>query len=794
MKILSRMKVGKLEKAIERYPQRPENYFKLARIYAQAEEWAAAGEVLSRLLEQEIGEKEELKARLELADVLLHQGASDDAREQLSAALELKPKGAEAIQARMLLVRTRFGPEGRPPEDAAARQEALQQLKEVIRSTRPLDPARVEALRLSARLYAAMGQRSQAANRLMELADELEKGGRQQEEQLAATLRELAELCEAGHTDPAVARRTYTRLLAIDENDEGAAAEWHIKLGALARADEDLIGAIEHYEMALRYLGRERSERRVGAQLELADLYLATGREQQAAQEVQRAAKVEDLPANLRYRLEIWLADHALRNGDLDGCAARAAKALELAADDDERRRALEALFASARGKGDHETALQWAEQLMELAETGEHEGRAAEALALTHRELGNLDEAVKHAQVALTLLPPGADRSEMILIQAEHQLLNEEILAALRSYLRICEEYRATDAHARAMKALREIRARLHREGDPHREKLSPEELEELDRLLDAAGGETDLIRRLRAGLAKTQANLVGNIERLLRGRTTFDEEMLEELEEILFTADLGVEATQSVIQAIEEKIGRREALDARKVKELIKEKILELLRPYQGKLRPPSEGPFVIMVVGVNGTGKTTTIAKLAKAFKDEGKEVLLAAGDTFRAGAIEQLQIWGDRVGCEVIKHNPGSDPSGLAYDAVLAASSRGIDCLILDTAGRLHTKRNLMEELKKIHRVVGKNLPGAPHEVLLVVDATTGQNAMNQARIFHEATPITGLVLTKMDGTAKGGIIVRITSEYHIPVKFIGIGEKMDDLRPFDAEDFVNALFG
>jgi len=197
--------------------------------------------------------------------------------------------------------------------------------------------------------------------------------------------------------------------------------------------------------------------------------------------------------------------------------------------------------------------------------------------------------------------------------------------------------------------------------------------------------------------------------------------------------------------------------------------------------------------MMIGVNGTGKTTTIAKLAKMFTDQGKSVLLGAGDTFRAGAIEQLEEWGKRVGTEVIKHNPGSDPSGVAYDAVSAAAAREFDVLILDTAGRLHTKKNLMEELKKVHRVIGGRQQGAPHEVLLVVDATTGQNAMNQAKLFNEAAPITGLVLTKLDGTAKGGIIVRITSEFGIPVKFIGIGEKMDDLKPFSAEAFVQALF-
>ncbi|MBN2055423.1 signal recognition particle-docking protein FtsY [bacterium] len=343
-------------------------------------------------------------------------------------------------------------------------------------------------------------------------------------------------------------------------------------------------------------------------------------------------------------------------------------------------------------------------------------------------------------------------------------------------------------------MKLLRAIRQEVRGgEGRKHYH-ISESELEELDQLLDAAGEETDIIRRLRKGLAKTQLNLVGSIERLLSGRSEIDDDLLDELSDVLLLADLGVDTTTRVLDAIRARVDSRELRDPMKIKRLIRDQIEELLSRHTGGLNVTGAAPYVIMMVGVNGVGKTTTIAKLAKRLKDEGKQVLLAAGDTFRAGAIEQLEVWGERVACEVIKQSAGSDPSAVAYDAVTAAEARHAECLIVDTAGRLHTKVNLMEELKKVRRVIDKKLPGAPHEILLVVDATTGQNAVNQAKLFHEAVGVTGVVLTKMDGTAKGGIIVRIVNELNIPVKFIGIGEGMDDLRPFDPADFVTALFG
>ena len=299
---------------------------------------------------------------------------------------------------------------------------------------------------------------------------------------------------------------------------------------------------------------------------------------------------------------------------------------------------------------------------------------------------------------------------------------------------------------------------------------------------------------RKLRQGLSKTRSSLTGRLDRLFLGKKEITEELLEDLEEILFTSDIGVATTQELIDSVQEKVARKELKDPERLKIALKEHMLSFLNV--GAVEHPSPGPgepLVIMVVGVNGVGKTTTIGKAANRFRSEGKEVLLVAADTFRAAAVEQLTVWGERVGATVIKQGAGSDPSAVAFDALTAAVTRKVDVVLIDTAGRLHTKVNLMEELQKIHRVIGRKLPGAPHEVWLILDATTGQNAIAQAKTFNERFGVTSIILTKLDGTAKGGIVVGISGELDIPIKFIGIGEKIDDLRPFDATDFVQAIF-
>ncbi len=296
----------------------------------------------------------------------------------------------------------------------------------------------------------------------------------------------------------------------------------------------------------------------------------------------------------------------------------------------------------------------------------------------------------------------------------------------------------------------------------------------------------------KLKDGLMKTRKSITEKIDQVLVSFGKVDDELFEELEEILITSDLGIETTMKVIADIKAKVRERKIIDAMKVKDLLKEELQEILSKGGNELKLDTK-PAVIIVIGVNGVGKTTSIGKIANLYKQQGKRVLLAAGDTFRAAAIDQLEIWADRVGVDVIAQKEGSDPAAVIYDAVQAAKSRKADLLICDTAGRLHTKKNLMEELKKVSRVLDRELPGSDRETLLVLDATTGQNAISQAKTFSETADITGIVLTKLDGTAKGGIVVAIKSELDIPVKLIGVGEQIDDLQRFDSTEFVEALF-
>ncbi|MCO1601125.1 MULTISPECIES: signal recognition particle-docking protein FtsY [Desulfosporosinus] len=297
----------------------------------------------------------------------------------------------------------------------------------------------------------------------------------------------------------------------------------------------------------------------------------------------------------------------------------------------------------------------------------------------------------------------------------------------------------------------------------------------------------------KLKEGLTKTRQNFVEKVEEVFTGRKKIDEELYEELEEVLIRSDVGVNTSFELVERLRKEVKQRKLSDPNELTAVLQELIAELLGE-ESSLTFAKQGPTIILVVGVNGVGKTTTIGKLANWLKRDGKRVIMAAGDTFRAAAIDQLEVWGERSGVEVIKQREGADPAAVAYDAVQAAKSRNVDVVIVDTAGRLHNKVNLMEELRKVKRVMDREIPGAPHEVLLVLDATTGQNALQQAKLFQEVAGVTGIVLTKLDGTAKGGVVLGIQGETHIPVKWIGIGEGMEDLRPFVPEDFASALFG
>ncbi len=303
-----------------------------------------------------------------------------------------------------------------------------------------------------------------------------------------------------------------------------------------------------------------------------------------------------------------------------------------------------------------------------------------------------------------------------------------------------------------------------------------------------------TGFFQRLKQGLSKTKQGITDRVDSLIKSYQKIDEDLFEDLEEILISADIGINTTMEIVDELKDTVRQEKVSDPQDIKNLLEEKLVDILNKLSFSKLNIDPSPSIIIVVGVNGVGKTTTIGKIAHKLKKEGRKVMLGAGDTFRAAAIDQLVIWGDRVGIDVIRHQEGSDPAAVIYDAIQAAKARKIDVLICDTAGRLHNKRNLMNELGKVSRIVEREYPQASKEVLLVLDATTGQNAIQQAKAFKEVVDISGLVLTKLDGTAKGGIVIAVSRELNIPVKFIGVGEQVDDLQEFNPETFVRALFG
>ncbi len=303
----------------------------------------------------------------------------------------------------------------------------------------------------------------------------------------------------------------------------------------------------------------------------------------------------------------------------------------------------------------------------------------------------------------------------------------------------------------------------------------------------------EPSLLERLKAGVQKTRAGLMEKIEDAVSGRKEISTDVLEELEYALITADIGAKTTAEILERIRERVARHLVGDAAELKGLIRQYLLEVLEATERPVPQVAEPPAVIMVVGVNGAGKTTSIGKLTRRLQSEGRSVLLCAADTFRAAAIEQLEVWAQRTNVQIIKQQPGSDPSAVMFDALQAGKARKVDYVIVDTAGRLHTKENLMAELQKMRRTAARVIPGAPHEVLLVIEATTGQNGLEQARKFTESSEVTGIILTKLDGTAKGGVVVAISRELGLPIRYVGVGEQLDDLLPFEPANFVASLF-
>ncbi|MBN1354702.1 signal recognition particle-docking protein FtsY [bacterium] len=551
---------------------------------------------------------------------------------------------------------------------------------------------------------------------------------------------------------------------------------------------------MDKFETAIRFAGELDDIQTAALRFELADVYLRLGRIAQALRESEKSLKSPELDPENEVRILLWRSQIHISQERLNSAAQEMERASKLPAPAALKSRISEIsaqISMSRKDPGKAAAQLQDAINLRNNEPDHELQLKLAKALNAAeqpHQALRIINR-LREEQATLTFHP-----AEIDLCEAEAFRMQKKIVKSLECYLKIIEsEPENQPVYQQARQAVHRLKKQLETEPGRRYFKIDGPDRKALASLLARSPGD-DVMSRLKRGLAKTKSSLVGNIEKLLGERKDITSEILDDLEELLLLSDIGVTTTMRIMNGLRDKLRKNEIRDACFVRGFIRSEIESILNYGSiDTLWEDHDPPHIIMVVGVNGVGKTTTIAKLARHYRDQGKTVFLAAGDTFRAGAIQQLQEWGKRVNAEVISQAEGSDPSAVAWDAVAAAKSRHADILIIDTAGRLHTQFNLMEELKKVHRVVGKNMPGAPHEILLVLDATTGQNAVAQARLFSEAVRVTGIALTKLDGTAKGGIVISIVNDLKLPVRYIGIGERMDDLRDFDPRTFAAALF-
>ena len=583
-------------------------------------------------------------------------------------------------------------------------------------------------------------------------------------------------------------------------------AELYRQLGTISRQQGDDDQAVERLEQALKYYKEEPSEDVLEVLVALGELKYRHHWFKAAVEYGERAQQIPTQAKTMQQRLLKIFAEGYYGIREYAQAEGYEQKYVDGCQDDQEKAASLLRLGTIAEHLNLTEKAANAYRKGLKFATQNQTVSELNGALGRLYLHEDRLNQALKHLKDALAFAGEDARAAALYSMLGDCHVKRDELEKALEMYGTIIAKYPDSGEEPKAREELKRFRKQFKKEIQEKEraqkaaediKKLAKEfdtsELERLTELVDEILDEKGFFQRLKEGLAKTHLSLVGKIEALLAGRKDVDDDLIENLEELLILSDLGVETTQRIITNLQESVKRKELANPAQVKYHLKREVQAILQGSEKILNLEREKPYIILVIGVNGTGKTTTIGKMASKFRALGKDVLLVAGDTFRAAAIEQLEIWGERAGCEVIKHASGSDPSAVIYDAIHAAKSRNIDVVIADTAGRLHTKKNLMEELKKMVRVMAREMPGAPHEILLVVDATTGQNAISQARLFHEGVGLTGLILTKLDGTAKGGIIVSIANDLKIPVTYIGIGEKVEDLREFRAKDFVEALF-
>ncbi|MCP4401438.1 MAG: signal recognition particle-docking protein FtsY [bacterium] len=608
------------------------------------------------------------------------------------------------------------------------------------------------------------------------------------------------------HKQDAAAAKNYFEAALKRGTKQEYLGSLHRALGNICNSLQEDEQAITHYEKAASSYQDEHSEEALDVLVNLSELQYRHHRQQEAIEYAQRGMIFPDLPELIRRRLLKVLAEGYAALKDYERACEYEGQYLKAVKAGGEKAESFRRLGALHEGRESAKDAIDAYRKGLKFTKRNLEAGKLHAALGRLYLHENRLNQAFNHLKEAAEYArDDDVFSAHVARLLGECYTQRDDRERAIESYGTVVAKYPESDEEPVARQALKNFRKELKKEiQDIERAQRSEEtdlpmklaDADEQERLLETIEDildEKGFFERLKEGLSKTHLGLVAKIEELLASRTSVDDELIEDLEELLILSDIGVGTTQRIIESLQEKVNRKELKEPSQIKYYLKREVQAILDGHEKRLDVSQAKPYVILVIGVNGTGKTTTIGKMAAKFKAQGKDVLLVAGDTFRAAAVEQLEIWGERSGCDVIKHAAGSDPSAVMFDAVHAASSRNVDVVIADTAGRLHTKKNLMEELRKMVRIISREMPGAPHEILLVIDSTTGQNAISQAELFNEGIGITGFVLTKLDGTAKGGIIVGIANDMDIPITFIGIGEQVEDLREFHAKEFVEALF-
>lgn len=787
MKIFSGLKVRKLARAIEHQPDVFSHYRDLILFHlsdgapgeaemvirlAREKTWQASQNAWLNIQHLKILSQKDTPDPVLRSVISVYENTSLDPGLRLEAALAAAP---------CLMI-----------HDRESLQYAVSAFESIL-ALLPGNPQTVELMQILAEIDASAGRYASAVSHI-ETA--LQIAGTHRYDHIAKLYLQAAELNKKTGTNTG---KTKTWLLNALETGNLTDAETIDTLADIAhinRLEDDLLGAMERYETALRFAGNTQNRVVADIHFQLAGVYFALGRIQQAEKEAALAADTPGLPKDEQAEMLLWLAGVKHSSGQHADALQKLKRALAFAENADLKIRLLQKKADILETTGQYPDAIGAIENALNF-----NSHNWEQILQFHLAKLHNLDGAHHKTIKILKQLSQETESGntvgkDMILLETGRAYLGQQKIAkALEMFIRILDEAQSDSGTVQqARKQVYSLKKELRRPESAKKYKLDGTDKKTIETLLGRIPDEEDFLTRLRSGLKKTRSSLIGGIERILKGSSVIDDSVLDEIEELMILSDLGVDTTGMIIQGLREKAGKKELHDADIVRNHIRNEIERILSGHASLLEKLDDiQPFIIMVVGVNGVGKTTTIAKIARWFQEEGRSVLLAAGDTFRAGAIEQLKEWGKRLEIDVVAHGEGADPSAVAWDAVAAAKNRKSDVLIIDTAGRLHTKSNLMEELKKVQRVIDKNMPGAPHEILLVLDATTGQNAIVQARQFCQTVSVSGIVLTKLDGTAKGGIIVSIVQELDIPIKLIGIGERMDDLRNFDPPLFAKALF-